>query len=178
MRYVIGTVAILLVACGGNRYGYAPEYAPYGDEDDYYEQARDLPYEDVRRNPAEVQNVLIGWFGLVREVTPVQGTAGRVRVRMDLRFHQPRHLCSGEFDDSCRVTISQKSGGPFTVIMDLAPEDRAGRDRVWAGSLLKVYGHALTEFDEDGGPVLQAKHYRHWPSGTYVTTGGAATMRR
>ena len=51
-------------------------------------------------------------------------------------------------------------------------------DRLWTGSLVRVYGTATGETDADDGPVLQAQWYRHWPAHYYVTTAAAGSMRR
>ncbi len=34
------------------------------------------------------------------------------------------------------------------------------------------------EYDDQGGPVLQAQYYRHWPRGEYVTTANVGALRR
>jgi hypothetical protein len=170
-------LALVLTACGGNPYGYAPQYAPLSEEEPYFEQGRAYGYEDVRRDPLSHQQELLGWFGVVSDVQKV-GSGDQVRVAMDLRFHQERHLCTDQFDDSCRVTISDKAGGPFTALLTLRPEDREGRDRVYAGSLLKVYGHVMTDYDDRGGPIVKADYYRHWPRATYVSSSHSVNMRR
>jgi hypothetical protein len=166
----------LVSACGAGQYGYDREYVPLGDEDDYLEQATEVTYEEVRRNPADYRSAMVGWFGVV---TALDADAnGRARVALTYRTHQPRHLCRDETAGSCRVTVSDRAGGPFSAVIEMRPEDRAGQDRMWIGSLVKVYGLPSGDFDEQGGPVLQAQHYRHWPRGTYVTTGAASAMRR
>lgn len=167
----------LLVACGGNPYGYAPEYVPLSEEEPYNEKGLELSYEEVRRDPLGHQNKLLAWFGVVTDVQKV-GDSGQVRVAMTLRFHQDRHLCSDQFDSSCRVTISDKEGGPFSALLTLRPDEREGKDRVYGGSLLKVYGHATTEYDDRGGPILKVDYHRHWPLGTYVNTRRSHNMRR
>ena len=166
----------LVCACGGNQYGHGPEYAPLSDEDPYYEKGVELSYEEVRRDPMGNQAQTIAWFGVVTDVQP--SGSGASRVALDLRFHQPRHLCTDQFDDSCRVTISDKAGGPFTALLTLRPEDREGRDRVYTGSLLKVYGHVTTDYDDRGGPIVKVDYYRHWPRATYVSSSNAVNMRR
>jgi len=166
-----------MCGCGGNPYGYAPQYAPLSYEKPYLEKGVEQSYEEVRRDPLSHSRELLAWFGTVDNVQPVAGT-DQVRVAMSLHFHQERHLCTDQFDSSCRVTISDKAGGPFSAIMTLRPGDRSGRDRVYAGSLLKIYGHATTDYDSRGGPILKADYYRHWPLGTYVTTGRAVNMKR
>ena len=175
-RLTTGVAVLLLSACGGNPYGYAPQYAPTSDEDAYYESAVEVSYEEARRDPAGLGDQLIGWFGIVKSVKDLGG--GMSLVSMQMHYHQPRHLCAGELDSSCRVTVSDRSGGPFSARVTLRPEDQSGRDRVYAGSLLKIYGHATTEYDDDGGPILAADYYRHWPRNTYVTTTHSRNMRR
>lgn len=177
MRHTLTPLALALAACASNPYGYAPEYAPFGDENDYYEVAQDPSYEDVRRNPAEFEGMLIGWFAVVQKVER-SGTAGQYRVSLQLRFHQPRHLCTSQFDDSCRVTVSERQGGPFTALIALRPEDQSGKYRLGPESLLKIYGKATPDYDAQGGPILRVEHYRHWPPGNYVSTGHRDAMRR
>ena len=176
--FALALVSLLpqLAACAGNPYGYAPEYAPLSEEEPYFEKGLALGYEEVRRDPITYQPKLIGWFGVVSEVQ--KGEGGAVRVALDLRFHQQRHLCMDQFDESCRVTISDKTGGPFTAVLTLRPEDLEGRDRVYAGSLLKVYGHVTTDYDDRGGPNVKTDYYRHWPRNTYVSSSHAVNMRR
>ena len=171
------SILVLCSACGGNPYGYAPEYEPLSDEEPYSERGLALSYEEVRRDPASQQSRTLAWFGMVEGVKPVVG-GDQVMVTMQLVFHQPRHLCTDQFDSSCRVTISEKEGGPWSALLTPKAEHRAGKDRINAGSLLKVYGRVGTEYDERGGPIVTAEYYRHWPHGTYVNTRRAGNMRQ
>lgn len=168
--------ALIVVGCGGGgQYGFTRTYEPQDEEEPFMEQeAQAVSYEDVKRDPAQFRSSTIGWFGVV---TAVEGS-GTVRVAMTHRIHQDRHLCGDETAGSCRVTVSDRQSGPFTAILELRPEDRDGQDRLWVGSLVKVYGSPNGEFDAQGGPVIQARWYRHWPRGYYVTTSAAASMRR
>ncbi len=94
-------------------------------------------------------------------------------------MHQDRHLCADESAGSCRVTISDRGIGPFTALVQVRPEDLAeGTERLWTGSLVKVYGHVMDAGTEESGPIIQAEWYRQWPHGTYVTTGARGSMRR
>jgi hypothetical protein len=167
----------LAVGCGGNPYGYDRTYVTYGDEDDYLEQAQPVPYEDVRRDPAGFEDTMLGWFGVVTGLTLDRET-GRATVRMSHRIHRERHLCSDERASSCRVTVSDRESGPFSAVLTLRPEDQAGDRKMWEGSLVRIYGTPTGEFDDQGGPVISVRWYRHWPTGTYVTTGAAGSMRR
>lgn len=167
---------VLLAGCGaGGKYGFAREYHPLSAEKSYYEDATDVSYEDVRRDPNDYRGTLLGWFGVVTSVE-VNGT--HAMAHMSYRTHQDRHLCGDETSGSCRVTVSDRQGGPFSATLELRSEDVSGRDRLWTGSLLKIYGSPTGSFDSDGGPILQTRWYRHWPRGTYVTTGAAGSMRR
>ncbi|HKU41696.1 MAG TPA: hypothetical protein VJR89_26245 [Polyangiales bacterium] len=163
-------------ACGGSNYGYGREYVPSDDEEQYYERAADVSYEEVRRDPKAFEQRLVGWFGVVTGAK--RSSDGTVDVALDLRFHQPRHLCSDQFESSCKVTISERQGGPFSTKLLLRPEDTSGTTRFNVGSLVKVYGSPTGEFDDRGGPVLKTQFYRQWPHGAYVTTSGAINMRR
>jgi hypothetical protein len=113
MRLVL-LASSLLAACASNPYGYAPEYVPLSDEEDYFERAIDQSYEDIRRDPSSFSNNTVSWFGIVDSIKPI-GHQGQATIALTLRFHQPRHLCTDQFDSSCRVTISEKEGGPFSV---------------------------------------------------------------
>jgi hypothetical protein len=175
---VVGLAAWLscCAACGGSNYGFAREYVPTDDEELFYEHAVDVSYEEVRRDPSAFQQRLVGWFGVVSGVK--RASDGSVVVALDMRFHQPRHLCSDQFESSCRVTISEREGGPFSTTLRLRPEDTSGPERFNVGSLVKVYGTPTGEFDSRGGPLIKAQYYRQWPHGAYVSTTGRATMRR
>jgi hypothetical protein len=168
---------LLCTACASNPYGYAPEYVPLSDEETYFETAIDQSYEDIRRDPSSFVSSTVSWFGIVDSIKPI-GHHGQATIALTLRFHQPRHLCTDQFDSSCRVTISEKEGGPFSVLLTLREEDIAGKYRVYEGSLLRVYGKPVADYDERGGPILKVEYYRHWPLGTYVTVGRRANMRR
>ena len=171
-------VFVLTVCCGGNQYGYAREYAPLSEEKPYYKKAENAGYEEVRRDPIVFLEKLITWYGVVTKVDEKALPDGRVKVSMTLRIHQQRHLCENEFESSCRVTVSERSGGPFTALMKIRPEDSEGAKRIYTGSLLNIYGVPNGDFDDEGGPVLNARYYRHWPRGAYVTTAWKGNMRR
>ena len=172
-----GLLLISLAACASDPYGYAPQYVPSSAEQAFFDRAVEPPYEEVRRDPAAYQGQQIAWFGIVTTVSAAD-PAGDVRVALTHRSHQPRHLCADQFDSSCRVTVSAREGGPFTALLRLRPEDVSGPNRLYTGSLVKIYARVTNEYDERGGPVFRAEYYRHWPRGTYVTTASASNMRR
>jgi hypothetical protein len=172
-----GLCSILAAAgCASNPYGYGRVYAPSDEEEPYYERALEVSYEEVRRDPQAFSGRTVGWFGVVTAAKRLP--SGEVQLALDLRFHQPRHLCSDQFESSCRVTISDRAGGPFSTRVRLRPDDESGSTRLNIGSLVRVYGTATGEFDDRGGPLLKTEFYRHWPHGAYVTTSGSNAMRR
>ncbi len=173
----LAPVVGLVAACGGGgRYGYARTYEPADGERAYMERASDASYEEVRRaRPEDQPNV--SWFGVVLGAPELEGD--HARVRLSLRAHQERHLCSSEYDDSCRVTVSDREIGTFSAIIPVRAEDLvAGPERLGAGSLLRVYGRSHGETDASGDPVVVADWYRHWPRYTFVTTAMSGRMRR
>ncbi len=165
-------------ACGGssNNYNFARSYEPLRAEKGHHRAAQAVPYEDVKRDPNGFKDTELGWFGVVREIGELGD--GRTRLSLALHAHQARHLCREPAASSCRLTIAERPLGSFTVELALQPEEKQGRDRVWVGSLLKIYGHPSGEYAEDGGPILNVTYYRHWPRGTFVTTADRASMRR
>lgn len=169
------TLLLLVAGCAStNAYGYTRTYEPLADEEPFAEQATDVSYEDVRRDPETSKNLVVAWFGTV---TTVNAQGAHAKVALVQRYHQERHQCSDEFESSCRVTITPKEGGPFTAELDIRPEHSQGRDRIAPGSLLKVYGHVEDAFDDRGGPILKVDYYRHFPAGTYVIAGTGGRMR-
>lgn len=168
--WIVGWIALGIFGCGGaGRYGYARAYVPLSDEEGYTRRAREAIYDEVRRLPHRYENQLISWFGVVQNVDPAQD--GSARVSLQIRTHQERHLCEEPEENTCRVTVSDQNGGPFTALLRIAPEDREGENRLQAGSLVRVYGTVVQgEHDAQGGPLLRVQYYRHWPRGQFVTT--------
>jgi hypothetical protein len=181
LRRVFGALICVswLAACGGSsteRYGYGREYVPADAEEAHYERVTMVSYEEVRREPQAFGSRTLGWFGTVTAVQKLP--SGEVQLALELRFHQPRHLCTDQFESSCRVTVSERAGGPFSTVVRVAPEDQSGPERLNVGSLVKVYGSPTGEYDSLGGPMIKAAYYRHWPHGAFVTTSGSVKMRR
>jgi hypothetical protein len=177
-RLLLSLALLNLAACAGaGPYNFARDYSPLTPERDHFEATQQqVAYEDVQRDPNGFMDVEVGWFGLVTSYRDLAD--GRQRLSLSLRAHQPRHLCSNESKSSCRVTVSERSLGSFVVDVKLSDEQKLGRDRVWVGSLFKVYGTPTGEYDDEGGPLLKMAYLRHFPRGTYVTTAQRAGMRR
>jgi hypothetical protein len=168
--------SLWLAACGANQYNFARSYEPLADEQLHYDTAGVITYEEVKRDPNGFQTSEVAWFGVVTAVGDLPD--GRTRLFLSLRSHQERHLCSDEREASCRVTVSARDLGPFSADVLLSKEEKLGTERVWVGSLVKIYGRPTGDYDDDGGPILDSKYHRHWPRGTYVTTAQRAGMRR
>lgn len=182
MRHIIvafvvtGAVASGVAGCGPNLYGYARHYEPL-DEEEALANSPDPTYLEVQRDPAAFSDVTIGWFGVVREAIPQDD--GTTLVRMSQRVHQERHLCFERSESTCRVTVSERDSGPFSVRVRLQPgSDSEGTNRVQRESLLRIYGRVTGDYDENGGPFLSVQYYRHWPRGQWVDTSQQAVMRR
>ncbi len=176
---VVFVLLSLLASCGGDRYNFARSYEAYGDEGAFLEREVALSYEDVRRFPDRHAEELIGWFGTVTAIEDLDRATGEARLTLQYRRHQPRHLCSDERSGSCRVTVSQRQIGPFQALVTIRPEDLTdGTDRLWTGSLLKIYGHVTDGGTQETGPIIEVEHYRHFPHGTFVTTAAAGSMRQ
>lgn len=177
---VLGLLATVgwALGCGaGGRYGYARTYSPLDAEESWVERANnDAVYDEVRRMPEQYQGQTLSFFGVV---TGVSSSREGYRVSLQVRTHQERHLCHDETDSSCRVTVSERDGGPFTALLVLRPEDVTGENRVQVYSLLRVFGTLVQgQYDDQGGPVIRGEFYRHWPRGEYVTTAASSAMRR
>lgn len=172
---LLAGVALSSACGGGGRYGYARTYSTWGEEASFARRAQEPVYDEVRRMPHQHFNQLIAWFGVVTAVEP----GAVARVAMQVRTHQERHLCEEAEEETCRVTVSEQNGGPFTALLRLSPEDAVGENRVQTGSLVRVFGTLVQgEYDSEGGPVLRAEHYRHWPRGQFVTTEMRNRWRR
>lgn len=180
MTVVLALGALASVAgCGGGQWGYSRNYEAWGDEGQYLERETQLSYEEVQRFPDRHADDLLGWFGVVRGEPQIDPQTGEAQVTLMLRSHRERHLCSDETSGSCRVTVSDRDIGPFQALMTIRPEDRTSdRERLWTGSLVKVYGHVLDGGNEEEGPTIQVEWYRYWPHGYFVTTAAAGSMRR
>lgn len=204
--YALGFVCgIGIWGCGaGGSYGYAKTYEPLSDEEELLETADvHLSYEQVRRAPRGYVNAKLAWFGVVEEmhaVPCVKGLSQRelsmcqsgkklMEVFLSYRTHRRRHLCTDASDSSCRVTVSDRDGGKVVARMSIAPSELEGDDRIWRGSLVRIYGspevpkelpgpESLQVPDEDIPVIVNVDWYRHWPMGRYVTSGDASHMRR
>ncbi|NOY91736.1 MAG: hypothetical protein GXP55_11120 [Deltaproteobacteria bacterium] len=169
---------LALSACGGaGPYGHAHTYAPLGPEEARLEAVTPISFEEVKRDPQGFAGQTLSFFGVVRHVS-TDAESHQTTLRVDFRVLQPRNLCSDERSNSCRVTVSERSGGEFSALVSLRPGDERGPNRLWIGSLVRIYGTPTGDLDEEGGPVMQVSYYRYWPRSQYVTTAASGRMRR
>jgi len=178
VRTWLGLISLwVLTACGGaGPYGFARTYEPLLSEKGHLDQAQQLPYEQVKAAPYQFRKIEIAWFGVVTELSELADK--RTALRLSFRVHPARHLCRDEYQDSCRVTVAESSPGEFVARLTLSAAEKAGKERVWVGSLLKVYGTPTGDYDERGNPVIEVTYHRHWPRGFYVTTAQRKAMKR
>jgi hypothetical protein len=176
--FIVALLALSLLSCGGGRYGYDVKYRPVKAEKKWAKKVTEINYEEIRRDPMNYADATLGWFGVVEEVVAEQG--GTFTLLCQYRTHQPRHLCEDKFDKkTCRVTVSKKSPGTFTTTVKATSEDDImGKNKIQTKSLVKVYGKATGDYDDEGGPVLETLWFRHWPPGQYVDTSAASFMRQ
>jgi hypothetical protein len=179
--------ACTLSACGPGPYGFSRYYTPTKEEAPFDETSLEFTYGAVAARPQDYEGRLIGWFGIVESVKPAED--GRFLVRMAFHKHKERHLCEGETESTCRVTVNHKATGGFTAILALRPEDQmASLDKVQNGTLIRVFGklrcnkdangNPKCEYDEKGGVILDGVFYRQWPARYYRTTRTAGKMVR
>lgn len=145
-------------------------------EKGHFEQAQELPFEQVKTAPYDYKNTEVTWFAVVDDLRELPD--GQTELELAVRIPQARNLCRDEYEDSCRVTVSTSSPGKFITRLTLSEKEKAGKQRVWAGSLMKIYGRPTGDYDDRGHPVIAATYYRHWPHGYYVTTAQRGAMKR
>ena len=179
--------ALSATACGAGPYGFSRYYTPTKEEAPFDEGSREFTYGAVTARPKDFQDQLIGWFGVVKSVKPADD--GRYLVRLAYHKHKTRHLCEGETESTCRVTVNHKSTGEFTAVLNLRPKDlMASLDKIQPGTLMRVFGKVRCHtdadgnpqcaYDDDGGVILDCEYYQQWPTRYYRTTKAMGKMVR
>jgi hypothetical protein len=176
-----------LLSCGPGPYGFSRYYVPGEPEEAFHKQAREYPYGIVAANPDRYRDQLIAWFGIVQRIE--QTKDGKYQIRFSYNRHKERHLCAEQSSSSCRVTVHFKPTGYFSARLQLRAEDvKPGLDKIQTGTLMRLFGRVRCsereegqlqcDYDEEGGLILEAVHYRQWPVRYYATTRAAAALRR
>jgi hypothetical protein len=178
MRFVAVVLGLGLLSCGsGGAYGHSRIYSPLSDEESAAEGSTDYDPVMAKRSPEKWKGKSVSAFGVV--VNRASGPAGASEVKLSLRTLETRNLCESPDDDTCRVTISEHEHAVVHAMLHLKADDDIGEHSVGPGSLIRVIGVMADAVDpSDGEPVLEAKYYRHWPRGYYVTTAERKYMRQ
>jgi hypothetical protein len=182
MKNALALLTLLLApavaGCGAGPYGYAPQYAPVGDEKAIVSGAREYDPVMFARVPDEWRKWNVSLFGVV--TNRAAGPGGNSYLTLSVRRLEPRNLCENAHDDdTCRVTVSDRDFGVVHAIVRLTGEDDIGRLSVGPGALMRIVGRFGEDVDpNDGGPVLRATWYRLWPRNFFVTSAARAQMRQ
>lgn len=178
MKLARPAVCLLLIGCSSaGPYGYSRSYEPTGEEEDAVESAVEYDPVMVQRRRHEWKRKSVTLFGVVKGRG--EGPGGTTRLTLGLRSLSERNLCEEAEEETCRVTVSDREHSVVHVLVRLQRQDEIGKQRVDAGSLLRVVGKVTDENDEnDGTPVLRATWYRHWPKNEFVTTAARSYMLR
>jgi hypothetical protein len=174
-----GLVLGLVTAChSAGPYGYAPNYSPTSEEETATKGTREYDPVMFGREPEVWRKSRSVLFGVVTGRAP--GPGGAAYLTLSVRRIEPRNLCVNANDeDTCRVTVSDRDFGIVHALAALRPDDDVGERSVGAGSLIRIAGQFGEDVDPaDGGPVMRASFYRHWPRHFFVTTANADTMRQ
>ena len=186
--YAMVTLLTAAIAgCGSGPYSYARYYEPLEAERPYHETSREFTLGAVTARPQDFDGQLIAWFGIVEKVLDTKD--GRSLVRLSFHKHKNRHLCEGETESTCRVTVNQGSTGKFAAAVFLKPEDmKPGLDKIQPGTLMRIIGKVRCVEDENGDPkcdtdakngiIIYCDYYRQWPARHYRTTRSAGKMVR
>src|SRR5260221_14686058 len=119
-----------------------------------------------RRQPEEGAKKQVSVFGIAVEGT--DGAKGALALVVTVRILENRNLCEDASEDSCRTTVSEHEFDRMRVsIKNATPDDELGEHSIGVGSLVRVVGKVEKG---EGGLVLDAGYYRHWPRGFFVTT--------
>jgi len=174
---------VLSLACtvgcgGGGAYGHAPEYAPRGNEQAQVTGAREYDPVMFGRFPDEWRKGKVTLFGVV--MNRGAGPGGAAYLALSVRRLEPRNLCENAHDDdTCRVTVSDRDFGVVHALVRLEGEDAVGEHSVGGGSLVRLVGRFGEDVDpNDGGAILRATWYRHWPRYSFVTSAARGQMRQ
>lgn len=173
----LGSLILLLAGCSSpGEYGYSRVYSPLDAEEKATAGVREYDPVMAERDPNDWKKARVHLFGIVKARADVPGGA---YLTLGMRTLAPRNLCDEADEDSCRVTISAREHAVVHVVVKLRSGDDVGRLSVRPGSLLRVVGGLGDDTDpSDGGAVLRADYYRHWPRGEFVTMQDSEHMRR
>lgn len=170
-------VSLALLAChSAGPYGYARSYVPLSEEDDAAEGAKAYDPVMIERAPDTWRGQRVSIFGIVKQRKDAAG--GNADLTLSVRTLATRNLCDEMDEDTCRVTVSDHEFAVVHAFAKLRPEDALGKESLMPGSLVRVIGKLTDNVDKnDGGSILQANYYRHWPRNFYVTMADRDHMK-
>jgi len=176
--YAAPALALVSACSGAGPYGYTAQYAPTSDETAATTGAREYDPVMYAREAESWRKSKAVLFGVVTSRAP--GPGGAAYLTLGIRKLETRNLCSNARDEAtCRVTVSDRDFGVVHVLAALRPEDEFGERSIGAGSLVRIAGIFGEDVDPaDGGPVMRASFYRHWPRYFFVTRSSADLMRQ
>lgn len=178
MRLPAIALAWFTVACSSvGPYGYSRTYSPLDEEERAVANSREFDPVMAQRAPDDWKKARVNLFGVVQARKDAAG--GGAYLTLGMRSLGTRNLCEDADDASCRVTVSEREHAVVHAVVRLRSGDDLGKLSVQPGSLLRLVGRLGDDVDPaDGGAVLRAEFYRHWPRGEFVTMADSEHMRR
>lgn len=177
-----GSAAWLGIAVGCSSpgpFGFAQLYTPLDVEAEATDGSVPFDPSGARRKPDAWRNRLVVAFGVVVDTTR-SDVPDTQRVLLSVRGLQPRNLCDGPDDGSCRVTVTDTEFAKLWAVIPNAAvvPQRTPPDPVQPGSLLRVVGKLQPAPADAESASLNVSFARHWPLQMYVTTAARESMRR
>jgi hypothetical protein len=170
----------VVVGCSSpGPFGFAQLYTPLDVEDEATDGTVPFDPSAAGRKPEAWKNRLVVAFGVVTDVTK-SDVPDTQRVLLSVRGLQPRNLCDGPDDQTCRVTVTDTEFAKLWAVIPnsaVVPK-RSPPDPVQPGSLLRVVGKLQPANNDGEEASVNASFARHWPLQMYVTTSARESMRR
>lgn len=176
---LLGASLLALGCASAGPFGHAQLYTPLDVEESATQGSVPFDPSAARRKPETWKGRRVAAFGVITDIAK-SNDAGTQRVLLSMRGLQPRNLCDGPDDETCRVTVTEKE---FAQLWAVIPEGkvvpvRTPKDRLQPGSLLRVVGNLEPAPNDTDPPTVNADFARHWPLQMYVTTSARQSMRR
>lgn len=170
--------ALVALGCSSpGAYGHSRVYSPLDEEETATKSAKEYDPVMAQRSPDEWKGKSVWLFGVVKARNP--GPGGAADLTLSMRTLETRNVCESSSEDSCRVTVGDREHAVVHALVKLVGEDDVGQNSAGVGSLFRVVGTISDSVNpNDGGPVIRATYYRHWPRGFYVTTAAREQMRQ
>lgn len=174
---------LLLGSCAGcstpGPYGHSQVYSPLDAEEEATRGSVPFDPSAARRKPDVWRGRRVSTFGVVVQVN-AGPTSGSSKALLSMRGLQPRNLCDGPDDESCRVTVTETEFAQVWAVIPVASviPTATPPHPLQPGSLLRVVGKLEPANNDVDPPTIAVDLARHWPLQNYVTTGARESMRR